>query len=110
MADIRSNRGLGKDTHRDLGFGGLRAELEIGVTQALSNRIHANESAGRQEVLALEGPRTHGVLLSIDAVLVGREELNRGKLVTRVAAGRRLGRADRAPGAIGALADGIADG
>jgi hypothetical protein len=85
VADIRADCGLQEDTDRHLGIRGLRTELQVRITQALAHRIHTNESAGRQEVLALEGANTHRVLLGIDGVLVGREELRRSQLVTRIA-------------------------
>jgi hypothetical protein len=88
--DIRLNRADVEDRDGDLGVRGLRSELEVGVTHRLANGIHTNEGTSREEVLALEGPSAHRVLLSPDAVRVLREELCGSELVTGVAASRGL--------------------
>jgi len=90
VADIRGNRRLKEDANRDLGVRWLRAQLEVGVTQALAHRVDTNEGASAEEVLALQGAWSHRVLLGPDAVHVLREELGWGDLVTGVAASRGL--------------------
>ena len=61
--DVRLNRALVEHADSHLGIRRLRAHLVVGVTQALSNRVHANERTCTQEVLTLEGASAHRVLL-----------------------------------------------
>jgi hypothetical protein len=85
------NGALVEHRHGHLGVRGLRAQLVVGVTHALANSVNTNQSAGAQEVLALQGARAHGVLLGPHAVLVLGEELGGGQLVPRVASLGGLG-------------------
>ncbi len=80
-----------EDRHGHLGIRRLRAELVVGIAQALADRIHTDQGAGAQEVLALQAARAHRVLLCPQAVLILRQQLARGQLVARVAASGRLG-------------------
>ena len=93
MARIRRNCGLVKDADRYLRVWWLGAELEVRVAKALSHRVDTDEGARAEEVLALEGARTHRVLLSPHAVHVLREKLGRGQLVTRIASSGSIGAA-----------------
>ena len=67
MADIRGDGGLVKDADRHLWVRWLGANLEVGVTHALTHGVDTDESACAQEVLALERAWSHWVLLCPDA-------------------------------------------
>ena len=54
MADIRGDRRLVKDTDSHLRIRWLRADLQVGITHALSHSVNTNESTSTQEVLALQ--------------------------------------------------------
>ena len=88
--DVRLDCRLVEDRDRHLGIRRLRSELLIGVTQALTNRVDADERARTEEVLSLQAARAHGVLLRPHGVRVLGQELTRRQLVTRIAARRRL--------------------
>ena len=91
MADIRRDRGLIKDAHRNLRARGLGSHLKVGIAHALSNSVDTNQGTSTQKVLALQRARSHRVLLRPDTVHVFREELRWGELITRVASSRLLG-------------------
>ena len=50
---VRLNCALVEDRDGNLGIWGLRTELVVRVTHALANSVDTDESARRQEVLAL---------------------------------------------------------
>lgn len=54
MADIRGDRRLVEDANSYLRAGGFRADLQVGIAQALAHRVDTNEGARAQEVLALQ--------------------------------------------------------
>lgn len=76
--------------HGHLGIRGLRAELEVRVSQALAYCVHANQGAGREEVLALQAALAHRVLLRPHGVGVLGEKLGGRQLIARVASRRAL--------------------
>ena len=85
VADIRGDGRLIKDADSHLWVGWLGANLEVGITHALTHRIDTNEGTRAEEVLALQGAWTHGVLLGPDAGHVLRKELGGCQLITWVA-------------------------
>jgi hypothetical protein len=87
---IGFNRGNVKYGDRHLGVRRLRAQLIVRVAHALAHGVDADEGTRRQEILALEGPASHRVLLRPYTVLVLRQEFARHQLVTRIAALRSL--------------------
>ena len=78
VADIRSNGGLIKNADGLLRAWWLRAQLKVGIAQALADSVHTDQGTRAQKVLALQGTRSHRILLSPDTVHVLREELRRG--------------------------------
>jgi len=54
MTNIRRDSGLVKDADLHLWVRWLGSELEIGVTQALTHGVHADQGTRAQEVLALQ--------------------------------------------------------
>ena len=90
VARVGLYRAVVKDGHGHLGIRGLGAELEVRVSQALADRVHANQGAGREEVLALQATLAHRVLLRPHGVGVLGEKLGGRQLVARVASRRAL--------------------
>lgn len=90
MARVGLYRAVVEDGYGYLGIRGLGAELEVRVSQALADRVHTNESAGREEVLALQAALAHRVLLRPHGVGVLGEKLGGRQLVARVASRRAL--------------------
>jgi len=89
--DVGLNRGIVERRDGHLGVRRLRAELVVGVPESLAHRVDADEGTRRQEVLALQAARAHGILLRPDAVGVLGKEFAGRQLVARIAARGGLG-------------------
>jgi len=86
-SEVRLNRALHPGTDLNLRARRLGADLEVRVTERLSNGVDTDEGTRRQEVLALDIAGTLGVdLRPLGNSRILGEEIMRVQLLARVAA------------------------